>query len=520
MIPVTRTGLRQAAAALILGAGVGMSPGALSGQAAAFLPDRVALRPLGLTDVLLVVTAPADGGLVLSDEPEVRSPAGVTVTLLPLPAPDTLPRLVGAGSTLTRRLLLRGAPLESEDRLVVSLPVRREGRTESLVATLTVSRGEFLPVSEVATLRVQTGLENLTDRMGDTLFLEVQSKVPFPVAVAPPRGTGPGFLKIKSLQADTIRIEPGSSVLLRMSLKTSRRVRPGAHIVGFTVPLSWSEADAPLRSAELQAFHTVQVGVLGESDILTLLAVPSFFLLPGFLLLSAAAFVLKTGGVEDWIPSDPKTTDFWIVGITFSLLASVVLSEAGMRYLALGYGVADLARVWFASVFLGAGGAGLALWIRKLRVAKAQRDQKAREREAERARQEQAAKMPSRDDDVVATLRKMVQRGDGAAPAELPVVTFAHGGTQARGFELLRVDGEVWVIPEIEYAWTGHRSDKDREAWNQALGETELARVVGLIDGSGPNLRWAERSGFTHPMRVAEGTVSRGAPQRFIQEKV
>lgn len=104
-------------------------------------------------------------------------------------------------------------------------------------------------------------------------------------------------------------------------------VRPGKHLLAFEIELKWQE-EGQKQESTLIASHEVDVGVFGESEILTLLGVPAFFLLPGFLLLVVLRiFILPVKRREDPQATMPfplditvHPTEFAAVAITISRL--------------------------------------------------------------------------------------------------------------------------------------------------------------------------------------------------------
>ena len=130
----------------------------------------------------------------------------------------------------------------------------------------------------------------------------------------------------------------------------------GTCVLRGCVPVDGSER------AVLSASHEVEIGVLGESEFLNLLGVPSLLLLPGFLLLITWRMLqsmLAASGAEGF-RLKPKEADFWAVAIALSLcfsfaypwLTETLLPEGRRDYL-VAYGLQDLVYVYTAAIVLG-----------------------------------------------------------------------------------------------------------------------------------------------------------------------
>ena len=71
------------------------------------------------------------------------------------------------------------------------------------------------------------------------------------------------------------QIEPRDSAYVPVDIKVTDTVRPGKHLLIFQVPIEWG-LNEHLRKANVIAQQQFEVGILGESDLLTALGLPSF----------------------------------------------------------------------------------------------------------------------------------------------------------------------------------------------------------------------------------------------------
>jgi hypothetical protein len=132
--------------------------------------------------------------------------------------------------------------------------------------------------------------------------------------------------------------------------------RVGKQLLLFKVRAQ-SETQNPPRPGAVFATREVDVTVFGESIILTVLSVASFFLLPGFLILVTIRLL--------WGYVSPRTevlkatdANFWFLAIGLSILWLLVYPQVtdvfgNRRDLIRGYTSVDIVIVWFASVCVG-----------------------------------------------------------------------------------------------------------------------------------------------------------------------
>src|SRR5262249_14594179 len=99
----------------------------------------------------------------------------------------------------------------------------------------------------------------------------------------------------------------------------------GKFMLVFEVQAAWRERGLN-RSASPLAKHEFDVGVLGESDLQTLLTaagVPTFLLAPGFLIVIAFVLLWNLTSTNR-IALDLKKPEFWSIAILLSMVAAAV----------------------------------------------------------------------------------------------------------------------------------------------------------------------------------------------------
>jgi len=367
-----------------------------------------------------------------------------------------------------------------------------------------------------ATVELLTSLTTLQEHRPGTIYLVLTNKTTDSLRVIRVASHTPLFV------TDTIRdyaharatLPPGATRIVTVDVYAGKAVQAGKHLLVFEVEFGRYR---PIRRATFLASREVDVGIFGESEILTLLGVPSFFVLPGFLIVATVALLWSQWGVPNaagQIPAFPlklKESDFWLVAVTLSLLGAVVYPVfAGRSYLD-GYGMRDIMTVWFSCV-----GLAIAGFTAVTGVWKAVRRTRARE---------VALMVPARTDDPLDTLEKLSRR---KLPMTLEQVEVTVGAKPERGFLLERDLGstdELWVAPgiiltQLVTATQAHRDQLDELRRKDNGGA--LAAFLRSADGLGSfDVKWQQRETLKGPRRVLRPSVRQVAgPTSIVVEVV
>src|SRR5262249_30879588 len=126
---------------------------------------------------------------------------------------------------------------------------------------------------------------------------------------------GPQFIEFFPQERKDLSIDPLRTEIVRFTVSARGRVKPGKQLLIFNVKL---ETDRGKR--DFLVTREVTVGVLGESDVLKLLGVPSLLLLPGFLFMSSYLLLwrwkLLRLDSNTTPPVEEKSSGFWLLSIT------------------------------------------------------------------------------------------------------------------------------------------------------------------------------------------------------------
>jgi len=256
-------------------------------------------------------------------------------------------------------------------------------------------------------------------------------------------------------------------------------------------------------SGSLIVTQRLKVGVLGESDILKLLGVPSFLLLPGFLMVASFLALWVRVRPRKAVQLEVKSLEFWVIAITLSLLTAPLYPKitgvwATSRNYLVAYGLRDIFYVWMGSIVVA-----VLAWVVMIEGM----ELRAWMREVQRRRT-----VPSEEDEPIDILRKLAVHGMGFA---LKQADSQVSGMSGRYFLVVPVtegQTEVWVAPPIIMEWTNQANEAYRRRLTEQLNKVEDAAgmVTCIEEGQPPNremivLRW--KSGG-HPMKVDRTKVT------------
>jgi hypothetical protein len=381
-----------------------------------------------------------------------------------------------------------------------------EALRQIVTKSLTVKLREPQTLESVAAIDIKSTLESLTDSDKGEIIVIVSNKTlrPITVKIDP---TGPDFIKLTPSPADAPT--PGKNIDgLRTETFTfiataNGRVRPGKQLLLFNVRLLTDRG-----GRDYLITREVSVGVIGQSEILKLLGVPSFFLLPGFLAISSfqffwALFAVKFGGSKD-PPWGKEKEFFWLLAVSASLAISS-LFLLWRRDVFSFYGLFDVMVIWWVSITIGAlCYLGIHLW----RIGQ-EKKKKAQEENLDQAM------YPQPGDSQLLVLRKMK---DHALTLVRPRVKLQDLAMPF--FELYEhaTDGSLYVCPPMVLIWERGASTNLRDAVQEVLdGNRDPGALAGLLenakrsDGSFPyELKWIDLpAGNSNPQKIAKDKVEK-----------
>lgn len=380
-------------------------------------------------------------------------------------------------------------------------------------ATVKVASRPVETVEQVVNVQVKTTIESLSGKRRGVLYLAITNKANGPLTVSGIMPKRPDFIVIQPARlAGLFTLGPHEATAVPFGVSLGSTVQPGKHLILFEIGLQWEKNGHPQIGTSI-ASHEITVGVLGESEILNLFAIPSLLLLPGFLMVASWGLLwrlFRTRGETHEFPLQMKTPEFWLVAITLSLFMAVAYPLVTWRfggnprdYLSI-YGFEDIVLVWLASLGVAVVGYfvvhGLLNLLPRIRAWwRATLDSR---------------RVPARGDSEFAILRKLHRQGRGVVVERLEV-RLSETGPTAFAFQLEPrsiEQKEIWIGPAIAVTrgktfdasvWEQLRSMLDKKVSPKILaGFLEQSKRVGAV-----GVRWEQQDGLDRPRRLTSAQI-------------
>lgn len=325
------------------------------------------------------------------------------------------------------------------------------------------------PVAD-ADISIKTAFTNIISGKPGRAYLLIKNKSAYPFKVDTPDFAAPDFLTV----APELQIASGTNVppfaTLRVPLlvkvKEKEKSQSGEWLILASVTLRRGEGVAE-RTGTAVVEQKVNVDVPGVSEVLKLFDLPSLLLVPGALMLATWSLLLGAADATKHKWLEWKTTSFWVVAITISIVVFAAETKWGTNFL-IGYNVEDVALLWLYCVgasavtfFLYRGG----MWGWNRYQANRAEAERLRA-EAERRRRE-----PLIDDKPLAIIRKLSLAN---SPSYLEPYERTVGGLTQTIFKLdfpATADGKVWAAPRMLVLRLQDTLDA-----KQAVGRVDAAR--------------------------------------------
>lgn len=250
--------------------------------------------------------------------------------------------------------------------------------SKTVWATTTVQRVQPGGLDKVLEARTESAMKMLEDPNSGVVFVVVRNKSNFPVTIR-------SIDVVASAEVDTpwksgaknTVIAPQCEQAFEVEVKAKDVILPGKYLLLFTVNAEWNEEGSP-RTGSTVVKYEFDAGILGNSAMLTAVGVPTFLLLPGFLMIIVFGTLWKWWKERTAISLDVKAPQFWALAVILSLTTALFYPILTGRNYLKGYNFRDVCYVWFGS-------AGAALFacvalVLVLKFVRAFREEKARQR--------------------------------------------------------------------------------------------------------------------------------------------
>lgn len=380
-----------------------------------------------------------------------------------------------------------------------------------LYATLVVNSRQADEVSKVVEVVPNTASTQLNEQRPGQVFLVINNKSNLPIRLGQITTDGPGFISgtanmsgLPKNEQGNVQIEARDSAYVPVAIKVTDTVRPGKHLLIFKVPIEWGVNDH-LRKANVIAQQQFEVGILGESELLTALGLPSFLILPGFLMIVTFRLISRRGMGEESMLKNATNPTLWIVAITLSGVMAYVYPYGTKKvfgvsrdYL-IGYGLGDIIKVWLTSILIG-----LLAWLIFELIKFLWRH----------------LFMPAPTDSPVRLLKKLYWQRLGVSLYQLDVKVSGKDCTLFLLEQRRNPQATYWLGPYINIEWLTVTSEelKDQQASLTIRVGTELddgsARVLANLIEEGEKAKvlkasWEQTSGLNGPREFKKEEVTR-----------
>lgn len=481
------------------------------------IPSVIKLSPLEAREARVVIGNPTSAPLR-----ELRmssfTDADVQVDIVPPPVNSLQPHGTLAWTLhLTKRV--RGS---AAGQVHIQLDYRwqPEATTDLVpgVALGTIEIQDRRPetLDKVAAVRIETTLDLLHEKRQGSVFLVVSNLSSDPVTVKRIKMAKPSYIFVETPPMDAhgivrlpqeMTLAPQESRAVPIIVTAGNAVQPGKHLLLFEVDLeqikygyAWTET-----FIVTQAFT---VGVLGESEILTAIGVPSFLLLPGFLIVVAFRMLWTGVSPKQPLDLDPKSAEFWLIAILLSLGAAFIYPLltgwlGQPRNYIEGYGLRDIVNVWFGSV--GMGFAFWAFWMGGHELTARLR----------------AQTIPSPDDGPVQILRKLARNHHSISLEQVEIIV---GNQSQRAFVIAPARAgqqDIWVAPLMTVTWMPTAGKDAKDLFEQLLEDgTDVNAMADFIERqlgkSIEEVSWDNAGELRRPMQVQESQAKKLPGMRRI----
>ncbi len=417
------------------------------------VPDSLVLIPGGTTTAFLVLRNPDDNALhrVRLTSLEV---SGISVRFA-----DTLFATLAAHAAVSTTMFVTR---DSVGVRPASLALRLDfQRGSSRISGVLLERVELVgdplaTIDSVAKLELSATPLTVTERDPGKVDVIITNKTDLPITVRRISARGPIVATLDSSAQMSIPPFAVRSFTMDLELSGAKRILPGKRKLLFDVELGWSSSTGP-RTGNSVLQHDVDLAVFGESVVLKVLSVPSFLVLPGFLMLVAFGMVWKyrdflRGAKGSAFDLTPAKAEFWVIAITLSGVMALVSRGVYLN----GYRTSDLVVVWLVSVLLGAV-SGL-IWVswRYVWIT------------------------PSPKDSQVTILRKLARQ---RMNIECELVVLDHG-VKRYLVQPVPDDGSVWVAPTIAITWASSVPNEFRERYNELREQRKARPLATFLDAA------------------------------------
>jgi hypothetical protein len=381
------------------------------------------------------------------------------------------------------------------------------GTVNCVTSSLEVQDLPITPLEQLVDVRIESSLKLLQQPQTNAIYVVIKNKANIQITLTSINARAPADINLAGLSGSRV-VAPREEAAFEFQINARSSVHPGKHLLLFENNLSWLD-EGRLQTGTVLSKYECDVGVIGDSEFLVPVGVPSFLLLPGFLITLVFVMLWNAFHKENRITWDAKKPEFWSLAVIISLLAIAIYRIWGSNLLE-GYGLKDVYWVWLGSAAVGAM-AWLAveagLYLRRTAAARRQQKQD----------QEKDRKTFKIGDQPLQALRKL---GLNNRNFLLRRVKATYGGQTAPAFVLQPAEGgsqTLWIAPQIEVSFDNApdpkiKADCSREFDDLLKSTWDADRVANFIEGQGHEwiqAYWVASGQLDGPRDLAGGSCAK-----------
>ena len=223
---------------------------------------------------------------------------------------------------------------------------------------------------DLAKAEIKGAPETLAHERQGRIFIIITNQYSRPMTVVNVNPLGPTFIELVNPTARDasdksarlphpklpMQILPGQTGTLDYKIEAKSEVVPGKYSLIAAVDVTTEDK---LAATVMTAPQEIGVVVLGESDILKFLGIPSLLFLPGVLMLISWRFLWSLGKSSAEVATYPiqlNSSDFWVIAVALSLFMALIypwltgLLLPSSRNFLVAYGFLDFSLIFGISL--------------------------------------------------------------------------------------------------------------------------------------------------------------------------
>ena len=238
--------------------------------------------------------------------------------------------------------------------------------TDISTVKLSIAQDTLTDIDNILELTLDATAESVEDYRPANLALAIKNKSEYVVRITSVSVSHPApSRRLKNAQTNKPEVQvvpikelaqglllPHQKQILIYRVSSPGRRNPGSRLVALKVDFEWEEHGLT-RTGSTIVTQKFSLGIFGESILLQAMSVPTFFLLPGFLLITAFAAALRLLGPTLSEQSKLTKPEIFALAVLLSIPCIYVYNWFVKVNLLNGYKLSDVLWLWFWSLAVG-----------------------------------------------------------------------------------------------------------------------------------------------------------------------